>query len=48
MQGSLNVPVEGQGVDYEGTVGTVEVPETQCPLHNLQQFLDTQYLKIRN
>ena len=43
----LDVPVEEWGIDYEGPIredliGTVEVPETSCPLNeqDLQQFLD--------
>ncbi len=42
---ALDVPVEERGIDYEGPIpedliGTVEVPETLCPLneHDLQQF----------
>ena len=44
---NLNVPIEDWGIDYEGPapdelVGTVEIPETVCPLEEqeLQQFLD--------
>ena len=44
---NLDVPIEDWGIDYEGPapdelVGTVEIPETVCPLEEqeLQQFLD--------
>ena len=44
---TLYVPVEEWGIDYEGPIpedliGTVEVPETSCPLNeqDIQQFLD--------
>ena len=44
---NLDVSTDEWGIDYDGPVpeelfGTVEVPETECPLeeHNMQQFLD--------
>ena len=43
---NLDIPIEDWGIDYEGPadelVGTLEIPETVCPLEKqeLQQFLD--------